>query len=108
VHDDEVFGPVVMFGLGGILTEILGDVTFRAPPFSAAETRVMLRELRGYPLLKGARGQAPVDEDALVTAIMAVQDLVIDQGHSLLELDINPLIAGPNGVVAVDAMLRTR
>jgi acyl-CoA synthetase (NDP forming) len=108
VHHDQVFGPVVMFGLGGVLTEILGDVTFRTPPFTEAEAHVMLREVRGYPLLKGVRGQPPVDEDALVRAIMAVQDLVLAQGDVLAELDVNPLVAGPDGVVAVDAMLRTR
>jgi acetate---CoA ligase (ADP-forming) len=104
---DEVFGPVVMFGLGGVLTEILGDVTFRVPPFSDTEARVMLQEVKGHALLRGIRGRPPVDEGALVEAIMAVQDLVLDQGQRLCELDINPLIAGPKGVVAVDATLRT-
>jgi acyl-CoA synthetase (NDP forming) len=108
VTRDEVFGPAVMFGLGGILVEVLRDVTFRVPPFSADEAGVMIREVRGYyPLLRGGRGAGAADEDGLVRVLMAVQQLVVDHGETLAELDINPLLVRPDGVVALDALLRT-
>jgi hypothetical protein len=108
VTRDPVFGPAVMVGLGGILVEVLRDVSVRVPPFSEAEARTMIDELRGRALLDGVRGEPPTDVDALVAAIMAVQRLALDHGDVLAELDINPLIVGGNGAVAVDAFIRTR
>jgi acyl-CoA synthetase (NDP forming) len=108
VARDPVFGPAVMVGLGGILVEVLGDVSVRVPPFSEAEACAMIDELHGRALLAGARGRPPADVDALVAAIMAVQRLALDHGDVLAELDINPLIVGGNGAVAVDAFIRTR
>ncbi len=69
---DPKFGPMLMVGLGGIFVEVLEDVAFRLCPLTEAEARAALRELRGYPLLAGARGTAPVDEDALVAAMVAL------------------------------------
>ncbi|HKA05537.1 MAG TPA: acetate--CoA ligase family protein [Acidimicrobiales bacterium] len=108
VTRDEVFGPAVMVGFGGVLVEVLGDVSVRVPPFPEVEARAMVDELRGRALLDGGRGRGPADVDALVAAIMSVQRLVLDHRDALAELDINPLIVGPKGAIAVDAFLRTR
>ena len=104
---DPVFGPVVMFGLGGIFAEVLADVAFRVPPFSAVEARRMVDGLKGRALLAGARGRPAVDVDAVVDAIVAVQRLALDHGAEIAELDVNPLVARADGVVALDALVRT-
>jgi acetate---CoA ligase (ADP-forming) len=101
---DELFGPTVVFGIGGIAVEVYRDVTFRVPPFPRAEAHRMLGELRGLPLLQGARGQPAADLDAIVDAIMKVQRMAMDLAGDLAELDINPLLARPDGVVALDAL----
>ncbi len=107
VARDDLFGPVVMFGLGGVLVEVLRDVTFRVPPFTAADAGAMLDELAGSPLLRGHRGQPPADRKALVDTIMAVQRLAVDLSDVVAELDINPLLAGSSGAVAADALVVT-
>lgn len=104
VARDELFGPVVMFGLGGVFIEILKDVTFRVPPFSARDAANMLDELTGAAMLRGARGRPAADRRALIDVIMKVQRLAVDLSGELTELDINPLLAGPDGVVAADAL----
>ena len=109
VSQDDLFGPVVMFGLGGVLVEVLGDVTFRVPPFDADEARRMLTEVAAWPVLEGGfRGQPPVDLDALVDVILRVQRLAVDHADRISELDINPLVVRPDGAVALDALLATR
>ncbi|HVJ98937.1 MAG TPA: acetate--CoA ligase family protein [Acidimicrobiia bacterium] len=105
VSTDDLFGPVVTFGLGGIFVEVFGDVTFRVPPFSKEEARRALDELTGMALLQGARGQKPADVDALVDTIMKVQRLAMDLADEVGELDINPLIVKPRGVAALDALV---
>jgi acyl-CoA synthetase (NDP forming) len=105
VSTDELFGPVVTVGIGGIFVEVFGDVTFRVPPFSEAEARRALRELKGFKLLEGVRGQAPVDIDALVDTVMKVQRLAMDLAGDVRELDINPLVIRPRGAVALDALV---
>jgi acyl-CoA synthetase (NDP forming) len=102
---DELFGPVVMFGLGGVLIEVLRDVTFRVPPFPATEAARMLDELAGSAVLRGTRGRPAADRKSLVDAIMAVQHLAVDLAGEVAELDVNPLLAGPSGVVAADALV---
>jgi acyl-CoA synthetase (NDP forming) len=104
VSHDELFGPVVMFGLGGVFIEVFEDVTFRVPPFDKAEARRMIDEVRGAALLRGARGRAKGDVNALVDTIMKVQRLAVDNADTLAELDINPLVVLPKGVVALDAL----
>jgi acyl-CoA synthetase (NDP forming) len=104
VSHDELFGPVVMFGLGGVFVEVFEDVSFRVPPFDKAEARRMVDEVRGSVLLKGARGRPKADIRALVDTIMKVQKLAVDNAATLAELDINPLVALPKGVVALDAL----
>ena len=88
--------------------EIFEDVSFRVPPFDAAEARRMVDEVRSSALLRGARGRAKADVKALVDTIMKVQRLAVDNADRLAELDINPLAVLPKGVVALDALAITR
>ncbi|MBL8774786.1 MAG: acetate--CoA ligase family protein [Acidimicrobiales bacterium] len=108
VADDPVFGPTVLFGLGGVFVEVLGDVNFRVPPFDRAEARRMVHEVKGFPLLAGARGRPKADLGALVDVLLKVQRLAVDHAGSLVELDINPLLVLPKGAVALDALVVTR
>jgi acyl-CoA synthetase (NDP forming) len=105
ISQDQLFGPVVTVGLGGIFVEVFGDVTFRVPPFDADEARRALEELKGYKLLQGVRGRRPADIDALVHVIMKVQRLALDLAGDVQELDINPLVVRPRGAVALDALV---
>jgi acyl-CoA synthetase (NDP forming) len=105
VAQDDLFGPVVMFGLGGVFIEVLKDVTFRVPPFTTRDAYTMLDELAGAAMLNGLRGQAPANRAALVDTLMKVQHLAVDLSSEVAELDINPLLAGPKGVVAADALV---
>ena len=105
VSTDELFGPVVTVGLGGIFVEVFGDVTFRVPPFSENEARRALDELKGFKVLEGVRGARPVDIDALVDTVMKVQRLALDLAGEVRELDINPLVIRPRGAVALDALV---
>ena len=104
VNRDPQFGSLVMFGLGGIFVEIMEDTSFRVAPVSEPEVREMLGEIRAAPLLHGARGRTPADVDALVTVIQRVSQLVTDF-PAITELDVNPVVAMPDGVAAVDLRL---
>jgi acyl-CoA synthetase (NDP forming) len=108
VSNDELFGPVVTVGLGGVFVEVFEDVTFRVPPFDEGEARRMLHELKGYKLLEGVRGAKPVDVDALVQTIMKVQRLALDLAGDVGEIDVNPLVVRPRGAVALDALVVKR
>ena len=99
---DAQFGPVLMFGLGGVLVEILKDVSFRIVPLARRDAREMIREIKGYPLLEGYRGQEPVDVGYLEELILKVSSFV-EQHPEVAELDLNPVIAYKDGAVAVDA-----
>jgi len=107
IAPDPVFGSVVVAGLGGILVEVLRDVAHRIPPIDADEVRAMLDGLRGAPILRGVRGAAPRDLDALVDAIVRLSWLAFDLPE-ISELDINPLILGAvgEGACVVDAMVK--
>ena len=98
---DPEFGPVVMVGLGGVLVEVLGDVAFGLAPLDAAAARNLFRQLRGYPVLRGARGGEPADLGALAAVVAAVGDLLVDHPE-VDELDLNPVLASRRGAVAVD------
>jgi acetyltransferase len=101
---DPQFGPLVVFGLGGVFVEIMEDVASRVAPLSEREARTMTESINAAPLLRGARNQPAVDIEAVVTTICRLSLLVTDF-PSILELDINPLIASPAGVTAVDLRL---
>jgi len=100
---DPRFGPLVMFGLGGVFVEALEDVSFRLAPLTRAEARAMMAETRGERLLRGVRGRPPADRDAIAEVLVRVSQLVTDF-PDITELDINPLIAWEegHGTVAVD------
>lgn len=108
VHRDPVFGPVLMFGLGGIHVETLRDVALRPLPLQPGDAQAMLRELRAFPILAGARGQPPVDLDAIAATLDALAAFALRAGATLASVEINPLIARPRaagGCVAVDALI---
>ena len=100
-------GHSVAFGLGGVFVEVMRDVQFGLAPLSPAESERLIRSIKGAPILAGARGRAPVDLEALVELLERVGRLVTDH-PSISELDLNPVIATAEGVVAVDARLRAR
>ncbi|ERH08670.1 MAG: acyl-CoA synthetase (NDP forming) [halophilic archaeon J07HX64] len=104
VTRDPQFGPLVMVGLGGIFVEVMEDTAFRVAPVSEPEIRGMFEELDSMPLLYGARGRDPADVDALVETIQRVSQLVTEFPE-IAELDINPVVAMPTGVAAVDLRL---
>ena len=104
VNRDPQFGPLVLFGLGGIFVEVLEDTTLRVAPVSEPDARSMLDDIDSAPLLRGARGRDPVDEDALTETIQRLSQLVTDF-PAIVELDINPLVATHDGVSAIDLRL---
>lgn len=104
MNRDPQFGPLVMFGIGGIFVEIVGDTAFRVAPVSNQEAVAMTREIEGAPLLRGARGREPVDVEGIVETIQRVSQLAIDF-PAILELDINPLVGLSAGVTAIDVRL---
>jgi acetyltransferase len=103
VNRDPQFGPLVMFGLGGIYVEVLKDVTFRVAPVSQQEAWEMLDEIKSYHLLRGVRGERPADLEAIVETILRISQLVTDFPE-IVEMDINPLMVyeEDRGAVAVD------
>jgi len=108
IKRDPLFGPVILCGLGGILVEWLKDVAVGIPPLTRTEAHDMVRRLRGFTLLGGARGRPPADVDALCDAIVRLAQLASSLGEQLAGLDINPLIVLPkgHGVLAVDALVQ--
>jgi acyl-CoA synthetase (NDP forming) len=104
VRRDPSFGPCVMVGMGGVFTEILDDVALRLAPVGPATARLMLDELRGARMLDGARGAAPVDRDAVAELIAALSSLAVAR-PDIAEIDLNPVIASPDGALAVDALV---
>ena len=107
VKRDPAFGPVVVFGLGGIFVEVLGDVTQRLAPFGVAEAHEMIREVKGFALLDGARGAAPADVDALAEALSRLSVLAHANADRIESIDINPFLVLPKGegAFAVDALI---
>lgn len=102
---DQAFGPVLLFGLGGVTAEALKDVSLRLAPVDDREAGQMLDELRGAALLKGFRGVAPVSRPELLEVIMRV-GMLASRLHHIQELDLNPLLVGPGGALAVDCRVR--
>ncbi len=105
-HDPK-YGPLVMFGLGGIYVETVKDVVFRVPPLTDLEAHEMIRQIRGYSLLRGVRGEAPVDLDALAEVLQRFSQLAEDMPE-IAEIEINPLLVFPQAgdFRAVDARVR--
>jgi acyl-CoA synthetase (NDP forming) len=102
MNTDPQFGPVLMFGLGGVLVELLKDVSFRLVPLERADAREMIEEIKGNALLEGFRGAKAVDKEKLVELLLQVSRFV--EAHpEVVELDLNPVFAYPDGALAVDA-----
>lgn len=99
---DDQFGPVLMFGLGGVFVEVLKDVAFRIVPLVRRDASQMIREIKGYPLLEGYRGQEPANITVLEDLLLKLSDF-IDKTPEIKELDLNPILAYSDGAVAVDA-----
>ena len=110
IHRDSVFGPVVMFGLGGVLVEVLDDVSFRVAPFDEDEARRMVLELKGRAILEGTRGRGPYDLQALFTALARLSQFAADHADAIESVDINPFLVLPEGqgAVALDALVIPR
>ena len=104
---DLTFGPVVVFGMGGVYTEVLRDITFRVAPISEQQALDMIREIRMYPLLRGVRGESPTDERALARAIAAFSRLS-SKYPDIWEADLNPVFLYGNGMLAADARILGR
>jgi acetyltransferase len=99
---DPVFGPVIMFGLGGIFVEVLRDVAFRICPIDVVDADEMIREIRGYEVLAGARGGVSVDLAAIRDALLKLSQLLIDHPR-IVEIDLNPVKAKAQGLAVLDA-----
>jgi acetate---CoA ligase (ADP-forming) len=104
---DPTFGPLLMFGLGGVYVEALQDVIFRVHPISDVDAREMVRAIRGYKILEGFRGEPPADQEALTDVIQRVSQLM-GENPEIEELDINPFLVREKGGVALDARVRIR
>ncbi|WP_286228575.1 acetate--CoA ligase family protein [Neobacillus mesonae] len=105
VSNDPVFGPVIMFGLGGIFVETFKDISFRLAPLTRQGAMEMIEELKARAILKGVRGQAPADQEAIIDVLLHVSDLMMDAEGLIEELDINPIIVYENGLKAADALI---
>jgi acyl-CoA synthetase (NDP forming) len=107
VVNDPCFGPVVAFGLGGVLAETIRDVTYRVAPFDKVEALAMVRDIRGAKLFDGVRGQPARDVDALADLLVAVSEMAWLMRDRVAEMDINPVLVRPvgKGVVAADALV---
>ena len=103
LSEDAVFGPVVLFGHGGTMVELMGDTTLELPPLNAALARAQMARTRVFRLLQG--GAAPADIEAVIGALLAIAQLAADQPQ-VKELDINPLLADADGIIALDARIR--
>jgi acyl-CoA synthetase (NDP forming) len=103
VANDATFGPILMFGLGGVFVEILKDVSFRSIPISASDAKDMIEEIKGYALLRGYRGIS-ADIEALVKLLMTISDYVM-KNPDISEMDLNPVFLYPDGYMVVDARI---
>ncbi|MBI4190427.1 MAG: acetate--CoA ligase family protein [Betaproteobacteria bacterium] len=106
IIQDPQFGPMVMFGLGGIFVEVLKDFSLRHPPLKENDAWEMIKEIKGYQLLDGARGEKRLDQEAIVRTLMAVSSMALDLKDVFSEIDINPLVVYPEGgdLKAIDCL----
>jgi acyl-CoA synthetase (NDP forming) len=104
VFKDPQFGPVIMFGLGGIFVEVLKDVAFRIIPIVRRDAAEMIKEIKGYSLLNGYRGHEPADIPTLENMLLKVSDFV-EKNPGIKEIDLNPVFAYKDSAVAVDARI---
>jgi acyl-CoA synthetase (NDP forming) len=105
IQRDPVFGPIAVFGLGGIFVEILNDAVLHPCPFDEATAMAMIRGIRGLPVLEGARGQGGADLSSLARMLSRLSYLAVGLGSNLVSIDINPVIATPQGAWAADGVI---
>lgn len=101
---DKTFGQVIMFGMGGVLAELIKDVSFRVVPIDRWDAESMIREIKGFPLLEGYRGSERADIESLLKSLIKVSELA-ERCPEIEEMDINPLFATPKGIIAADARI---
>ena len=101
---DAQFGPALMFGIGGILVELLEDVSFRIAPVTEYDCNEMIHEIKGFPILDGYRGKPKADLDAIVGTLMKISELVIKY-EEIYEMDLNPVFIYEKGLICVDARI---
>ncbi len=104
MNRDPQFGPVILFGLGGIMVEIFQDVSLRLLPLSRDDALAMIREIKGYKLISGFRGQPSMDEQAIADCIVSVAQMT-EENPEIIEIDLNPVFAYPEGILVVDARI---
>ncbi len=104
---DPQFGPIIMFGLGGIFVEVFEDVSLRAAPLSRSDAAEMIHETKGHKILAGARGRPKADLRAIEEVLLKMSDLALELEDSVAEIDVNPLLVLPEGesVKAADALI---
>ena len=105
VIKDQVFGPVVVVGAGGIYTEVLSDLSCRLAPFGTQTAMEMIAELKCFAILQGARGRQSLDVPALANALVLLSHFAFEHQEHIVEIDINPLFVLPKGVVGADALI---
>ncbi|MFQ6025701.1 MAG: acetate--CoA ligase family protein, partial [Nitrosopumilaceae archaeon] len=108
LQNDPQFGPVIMVGLGGILTEVFRDVAFRLVPITTADAKSMLNELKGSKLLKGFRGSKPIDQNMLAKALVQIGKLGAENASHFDSIDFNPVVVYPKSYYVVDAKIILR
>jgi acyl-CoA synthetase (NDP forming) len=101
---DAQFGPALMFGIGGILVELLEDVSFRIAPITEYDAKEMIHEIKGFPVLDGYRGKPKADIDAIVDTLLKISDLVV-KNEEIYEMDLNPVFIYEKGLMCVDARI---
>ena len=104
ITQDQQFGPVLMFGLGGVFVEVLKDVAFRIVPLEPRDAAEMVREIQGFPVLEGFRGTPAANLDAIESMLLQLSEFA-EANPDVAELDLNPVFARPDGAVAVDARI---
>ena len=104
MNRDPQFGPIMLFGLGGVLVEIFRDVVLWHPPLNRKDALEMIQQIKGYPVLAGYRGQPPVDINALADCLLAVAQLA-EENPKIVEIDLNPVFAYPQGALVADARI---
>jgi len=108
LQNDPQFGPVIMVGLGGVLTEIFKDVAFRMLPITVADAKSMLQELKGAKILQGFRGSKPIDQNMLAKALVQIGKLGVDNAGYFDSIDFNPIVVYPKSYYVVDAKILLR
>jgi acetyltransferase len=105
VTQDPQFGPVIMFGLGGVMVEVLNDVSFRVLPFGRYTAPTMLNDIRARALLDGVRGRPPCDKNAIVDLLLQISDFIEAYHFAVDELDLNPVVVYEKGLSVLDSRL---